>query len=134
MALTINTATPFVKDIAGSVEDEGQYSKPRLDNRRHKMEKEKLQELLRTNSSCGTERIPSSHIRASQEKRVPESGDGEKLTWCARQRLLNTSLANAPTPQHDPQPSASPNTAFTATSTDSHWHFTRTGSCRADRA
>jgi hypothetical protein len=102
MPLTINVVIPFVQNIADSVEDEGQYFKPRLDNRRHEKEKEKLQELSRNNSSCGTERISSSRIRASQEKRVPESGDGAKRTRCTRQQLLNASLANAPTPQSSP--------------------------------
>ena len=73
MTLSINTVIPFVKAIADSVEDEGQFSKPRLDNRRPEKAKKKVQELSRNNSSCGTKRIPSSHVRASQEKQVPES-------------------------------------------------------------
>ena len=64
---------------------------------RHEKEKEKLRELSRNNSSGGG-RVPSSRIRALQEKSVPDSSDEEERTQSNRRPLLNPVLADTPKP------------------------------------
>ena len=73
-------------------------------HRRHEKEKEKLRELTRNNSSGSTGRVPLSRIRALQEKLVPESGDEAERARTTRRHLLNSILADAPTPQSTPAP------------------------------